>query len=83
MDVRFTLSIDDDIIKKAKEFAKKNNTSLSQLIENYLSEVTQKDTHSTAIEISPLVKSLSGVLDLPHNFNHKKDITQHLQEKYK
>ncbi len=83
MDVRFTLSIDDDIIKKAKEFAKKNNTSLSQLIENYLSEVTTKDTHNNAIEISPLVKSLSGVLDLPQNFNYKKDISKHLQEKYK
>ena len=78
MDVRFTLSIDDDIIKKAKEFAKKNNTSLSQLIENYLSEVTTEDTHNNAIEISPHVKSLSGVLELPRNFNHKKDISKHL-----
>ena len=37
MNTKLTLSIEEEIIIKAKAFAKENGKSLSQLIENYLS----------------------------------------------
>ena len=82
MDTKLTLSLDEAVIAKAKEFAKRNHTSLSQLFENYLSELTRKEKKSDKEDISPLVKSLSGVMKLPENFDFKNDRTQYLEKKY-
>ncbi|MFI5196389.1 MAG: DUF6364 family protein [Chitinophagales bacterium] len=83
METKLTLSMDEVVIKKAKEFAKKNHTSLSQMIENYFSNLTKKERNNDKDEISPLVKSLSGVLQLPDNFDFKKDRIKYLDKKYK
>jgi hypothetical protein len=49
------------------------------LIESYLGKlVAPNDTH----EVTPLVKSLSGVVDLPKNFDAKKEYKKHLLNKY-
>ncbi|HVY74939.1 MAG TPA: DUF6364 family protein [Puia sp.] len=40
MDAKITLSFDEDIIKKAKKYAKKNNISLSRLTEFLLRKAT-------------------------------------------
>lgn len=81
METKLTLSMDNKVIEKAKKFARKNHTSLSKLIEDYFSILTQQD--KTNDEITPLVKSLSGVLQLPDNFDYKKDRTKHLEKKHK
>lgn len=83
MDTKLTLSLDESVIKKAKTFAKKNHTSLSQMVENYLSDLTRKEQQKDEHEISPLIKGLSGVLQLPANYDYKKDRTKYLDEKYK
>ncbi len=82
MDAKLTLSLDESVIRKAKEFAKKNNTSLSRLFENYITNLTRKEKGNTD-EISTIVKSLSGVLTLPDDFNHKKERERYLESKYK
>ena len=80
MDIKLTLKLDGFVIERAKAYAKKKNTSLSQLIEAYLSFVTTSrgDTH----EVTPLVKSLSGVIGLPKNYDHKKNYKNHVLNKY-
>ena len=83
METKLTLSMDEVVIKKAKEFAKKNHTSLSQMIEDYFSNLTKKERNHDKDEISPLVKNLSGVLQLPDNFDFKKDRIKYLDKKYK
>lgn len=83
MDTKLTLSLDESVIKKAKVFAKKNHTSLSQIIEHYLADLTRKEKATDDMEISPLVKNLSGVLQLPDKFDYKADRTKYLEEKYK
>jgi hypothetical protein len=55
--------------------------SLSHLIESYLAALISKN--SKKVEITPLVESLSGVIDLDPNFDFKKDYTDFLIEKYK
>ena len=55
--------------------------SLSHLIESYLAAIVSKS--SKGIEITPLVESLSGVIDLEPNFDFKEDYTNFLIEKYK
>jgi len=60
MDTKLTLKLNDNVIERAKNYAKNKNTSLSQLIENYLNFLTSPKTGTDAI--TPLVKSLSGII---------------------
>ena len=82
MDTKLTLSIDKQIIEAAKKYARNTNTSLSNLIENYLVSITGKKT-SAEEEISPLVKSLSGVIKPDKKSNNKKQYADYLAGKYK
>ena len=70
MDTKLTLKLDNSIIEQAKIYAKKKNTSLSKLVESYLDLLVDPENNQV---VTPLVKSLSGVLDLPKNFDYKKD----------
>jgi hypothetical protein len=82
MDTKLTLSLDKEIIEAAKAYARNKNTSLSNLIENYLVSVTSK-TKTNADDISPLVKSLSGVLKLDRKTDIRTEYTDYLAKKYK
>jgi hypothetical protein len=79
MDTKLTLKLNKDIIEQAKTYAKRENTSLSNLIESYLGLlVDPTDKH----EVTPLVKSLSGVIDLPKDYDHKDNYRKHILNKY-
>ncbi|ULQ56808.1 DUF6364 family protein [Flavihumibacter rivuli] len=82
MDTKLTLSIDKDVVEEAKKYARKRNTSLSHLIENYLVSVTSKGKDQEN-EITPLVKSLSGVLKMGGKEDHRKQYGDYLANKYK
>ncbi|HEV7382270.1 MAG TPA: DUF6364 family protein [Dyadobacter sp.] len=43
MNTKLTLTIEQSIIEKAKKYAKKTDTSLSSLIENYLKALTSDE----------------------------------------
>ncbi len=81
MDKKLTLSLNQQIIEKAKKYAKHNGTSLSRMIESYFQSLTSKLDKEEDIQISPLVESLSGVVLLPENFDYKKARTKYLQLK--
>jgi hypothetical protein len=80
MNTKLTIKLDNDVISRAKNYAKYRKTSLSKMIESYLDSVTKPATKE--IKITPLVKSLSGVITLPDDYDHKKDYTDYLLEKY-
>jgi hypothetical protein len=80
MDTKLTIKLDDDVITRAKRYAKNRKTSLSKMIESYLDTVTKPD--SKKIKITPLVKSLSGVIKLPVDYDYKKDYADYLTKKY-
>lgn len=80
MNAKLTLKLDNKVIDRAKKYAKKRNTSLSKMIESYLDSVTSED--SSGIEITPLVENLSGVIKLPADYDHRKDYTDYLDQKY-
>lgn len=81
MNTKLTLNLQQTIIEKAKNYAKSHKTSLSRIIENYLQKLTEDNDDKK--KISPLVKSLSGVIKLPKNFDPKKGYTDYLTNKYK
>jgi hypothetical protein len=70
MDNKLTLSLDSKVIERAKRYAKKENKSLSRMVEEYFIKITSGK--SSKEDISPLVKKLSGVISLTANFDAKK-----------
>ena len=80
MDTKLTIKLDNGVITRAKRYAQHRKTSLSRLIESYLDSVTKNE--SDDIEITPLVKSLSGVIKLSNDYDYKKDRTDYLIRKY-
>jgi predicted HicB family RNase H-like nuclease len=42
MDTKLTLKLEHAVIEKAKDYARKQKTSLSRLIENYLNHLTSE-----------------------------------------
>ncbi len=80
MNTKLTIKLDDDVIIRAKSYAKHRKTSLSKMIESYLDSVTKQSSEEN--NITPLVKSLSGVISLPNVFNEKSDYADFLTKKY-
>ena len=82
MDAKLTLKLNQSVIEKAKYYAKAKKTSVSKLIENYLQSITENSSNNKQ-DITPLVKSLSGIIKLPKNDNLKKEYADFLTKKYK
>lgn len=74
------LIVNSEIIERAKEYARENGISLSSLVKNYLRTVINDEMRE--IDITPLVKNISGVVDLPGNCDSKKDYTEYLMKKH-
>ncbi len=81
MSTKLTLTIDGAIIEKAKTYARKQERSLSDLIENYLKAVTSEES-SVDENISPTVQALRGSFKMPKDFDYKKELSDRLTEKY-
>ena len=81
MDSKLTLKLNSKIIEKAKRYAKSSDTSLSKLIENYISVITS--TSSKERKVNPIIKSITGVIKLDDKRDYKKSYANYLTEKYK
>ena len=68
METKLTLRLNNNVIERAKDYARKHKISLSKMIESYLDSITKQKEVEKKIEITPLVESLSGVIDLPAGF---------------
>jgi len=80
MNTKLTLSIDNQVIIKAKKYAKSSGRSLSDLIENYLKNITSSESDNFAI--SPKVKALMGAFRAPVDFDYKSELSKAIFEKH-
>jgi hypothetical protein len=80
MDKKLTLSLNEDVIEQAKKYAAAKNISLSKLIEAYLQRTSSNQRDKN--EISPLVKSLSGVIKLKKGLDERQAYSDYLYQKY-
>jgi len=80
MQSKLTLTIEQEIIKQAKEYAKNKGRSLSELIENYLKVVLEDKKEK--IQISPSIRKLQGSVQLPKDFDYKEELSNIMTEKY-
>ncbi len=80
MQTKLTLRLDDDLIRRAKSFAKKRSKSVSQIVADYFVSLEKEPPLRPDVELTPIVRSLKGVLrgtdvDL-------RDYRRHLEERY-
>lgn len=84
MTTKLTLSINKRTIEKAKKLAAERKTSVSKMVENYLELISGKETDKPdEFKITPIVKSIAGVIKLPKDYDYKKDYSDYLEKKYK
>ncbi len=85
MDTKLTLKLDKFVIDKAKDYATTHKRSLSRIVESYLrSLVNKRDPKDRDdIEISPFVKSMATGVNIPADFDYKKEYGDYLTQKYK
>ena len=81
MNTKLTLTIEQALIEKAKEYAKSKGRSLSDIVENYFKAIVKEEGIIT-IESTPISDSLRGSFKAPKNFDYKKGLTKALTEKY-
>jgi len=84
MNTKLTLTIEQNIIEKAKKYAHNKGKSLSSIIENYLKLITKEDNidNKKNINETPIVNSLKGSFKAPKNFDYKKQISDEIAKKY-
>jgi len=82
MNTKLTLTIEQKIIERAKNYAKEKNRSLSDIIENYLKMLTKSERKQKVEKLNPIVKSLKGSFRMPKNMDYKKELGNRLEEKY-
>lgn len=80
MTTKLTLTVEKDIIEKAKSYSKQTGRSLSELIENYLEGLTHEDRSEKAI--SPKLKRIVGSVKLPKHFDEKKELKEYFKKKH-
>ena len=81
MNTKLTLSVDKKIIEEIKSYAKKHQVSLSKMVENYFNYIVHKTKPD--VKSSAIVEELTGIINLPVNFNEKEEYYNFLSEKYK
>ena len=82
MNTKLTLTIEKEIIERAKIYAKDKNRSLSDIIENYLKSLTLKEKELNTPTLNPVIDSLKGAFKMPKNMDYKKELKNRIEEKY-
>ncbi len=75
MSSKLTLSVDQEVVRKAKQFAKRQRTSVSRMVERYLELVSGR---SAAGEAPPVLRRLRGSL----KGARPKTYRRHVRDKY-
>ena len=82
MNTKLTLSIEKEVIDAAKEYAKSQGRSLSNVIEEYLKSVTKRKRKENEHKFNSLIEELSGSVKLPANKTYDDVLTEALVEKH-
>lgn len=81
MNTKLTLTIEQNIIEKAKEYAKMKGRSLSDMVENYFKAIIAENNIIVSDSTS-ITNSLRGSFKAPKDFDYKKELAKSLTEKY-
>ena len=83
MSTKLTLTIDKSVIEEAKQYAKSQGRSLSNLIEEYLKSISNNDSESENLKLSPITKSLFGSVNIKDKkIDYKKTLEDEILKKH-
>ena len=83
MQTKLTLTIEQDVIQSAKEYAKKQKRSLSNIVEEYLKSLSTIKSKDKRTKFSKIVNELKGsVKDPDKNKTYKELLQEVLIEKH-
>ncbi|MDR1955710.1 MAG: DUF6364 family protein, partial [Treponema sp.] len=77
-----TLNIDQDVVENAKIYAKDTKRSISKLVEEYLSSISEKNVKVNNRPLGPITKELVGIIRMDKNIDYKELLLEALMEKY-
>jgi len=80
MKTKLTLRLDDQLIRKAKDYSSRSGKSVSQLVADYFSLI-ETDEEIPGTQITPRVRSLIG--SLKGAGVTEEDYRRYLEEKYR
>ena len=81
MSTKLTLTLDNEIILTAKQYARENGISLSKMVEHYFKGIT-KDVSWDNSPIPPITKELSGFAKMSTSKSDKELLAAALENKY-
>lgn len=79
MSTKLTLTLDKEIIKIAKEYARRNNISLSGIVELYFKALS---SNARDYKISPITSELSGIASLSTTKSDKELLEEALNKRF-
>jgi hypothetical protein len=77
---KLTLSMDEDVIEKAKRLAAANNTSVSAMFTGIIRGMAKRTR--SEIPIGPIARKATGIVKLPKGKSDREILTEALMEKY-
>jgi hypothetical protein len=78
---KLTLSADKEVIRKARELAKDNHTSISAMFSRIVLAMSKRRPHQRAEELGPLTRKAAGLIKLPRK-PYREVLEDALLEKY-
>jgi len=85
MNTKLTLTLEKEVIEKAKQYASQHERSLSEIVENYFKLLTESKSKSgteNIEELSPRIKKLKGILKVDADFDYKEVLNSEKSKKY-
>ncbi|MFK7810552.1 MAG: DUF6364 family protein [Saprospiraceae bacterium] len=73
---KLTLSINQSVIEKAKEYAKTSGKSLSSIVEEYLKSLAKEQKSKSKKTPNDIVNELRGSVKLPKDSSTYKELLQ-------
>ena len=78
--VKLTLSVDVNLIERARRYARRHDRSLSDLVSSYLRQITADEQDGD--EVDPLVRDIADVISMDQIADLDDAKYQHLKDKY-
>lgn len=83
MSSKLTLSVNEKVIEEAKQYARTQGKSLSNIVEEYLKSLTATASRSKEVGLTKIVRQLKGSVKIPKDFkSYKSTLEDAYLEKY-
>jgi len=82
MQTKLTLSIDSSLLVPIKAFARSEQTSVSQLVENYLKKLIISSFVIAKPKLHPITQSLTGSVKAKSKKSDRELIVEYLEKKH-